>query len=207
MLRHRLLALGAVTVLALGVAGPAAVADTTPTTPPPTVSQSANTFTVNLPGVGSLSFMVDPATGAVSNLVATADPGFTAGTAAVTDEGVQVTFTAPDATTQVLKVEVEREDGAIKVTAESDGDQPDGEDQASASATPTTEHDGDVSEHQGATTSTTELEHEGETSTTTANAEHEGETSTTSPTSTTKDGHDGSGDSSSSTTSSSGGGD
>ena len=61
MLRNRLLALGAVTVLALGVTGPAAMADTTATTSAPTVSQTANSFTVSLPGVGALSFMVDPA--------------------------------------------------------------------------------------------------------------------------------------------------
>jgi hypothetical protein len=82
------------------------------------VTQTPSTFTVDLPGVGSLTFTVDPATGALSNLVATADSGFTAGTPQLTDDGVQVSFNNASGAPTVLQAEVEREDGTVKVKPE-----------------------------------------------------------------------------------------
>jgi hypothetical protein len=197
VLKVRFAALVAASLLGLGLTAPAALAGST--TPPPTVTQSAGTFTVSLPGVGSVVFTVDPATGAISGLVVTADPagGFAAGTPAVTDEGVQVHFTSANGTVQALNVEVEREDGVVKVTAESEADQPDHEDGADIGATTsTTEHEDETAQEP-----TTEAEHEGEVATTTTpttEAEHQATTSTT------EAGHDGSG---SDGGSSSGGGD
>jgi hypothetical protein len=157
---------------------------------PPTVTQTANDVTVSLPGVGSLMFSVDPSTGAISNMVATADPegGFTPGPPKVTDEGVQVSFTpantSPNAPTQVLHVEVEREDGTVTVTAEAEADQPEdaksdgnsqGEDQQQKSAP------------KPSTTVTTEAEHETDNETEQA-TEHETEHDDSSHTATSSDG-------------------
>jgi hypothetical protein len=97
------------------------MADSSPSAAP-TVTQSPSTFTVDLPGVGSLTFTVDPATGALSNLVATADSGFTAGTPQLTDEGVQVSFTSASGAPTVLQAQVEREDGTVRVKPEVEND-------------------------------------------------------------------------------------
>lgn len=132
----------AAALLGLGVAGvPAtmAAADTTTTTSTtvapttttttdpnaPVVSNVGNDFTITLPGIGTLTFTVDPASGALSVLtVAPVDgSGFTAGTPVVTAEGVSVVFTSATAT-QVLEVELHMTDGAPKVTAEVDVTEP-----------------------------------------------------------------------------------
>lgn len=128
MMSSRVAAATAASLLALGIAAPAALADsgtpgpstTSTTSARPTVAQTGNAFTVSLPGVGSLMFTVDPATGNVSNLVATADAvgGFTAGTPKVTDEGVQVTFMSPAGDTKTLAADVERENGTVSVKPE-----------------------------------------------------------------------------------------
>ena len=134
----------AAAVLGLAVGVPAAALADSPGRPAPTVTQSASTFTVDLPGVGSLTFTVDPATGSVSGLVATADSGFTAGPPTVTDGGVQVSFTDAAGTPTVLQAEVKREDGTVRVKPEAEqdesladddsGDAHDGQAPASASA-------------------------------------------------------------------------
>jgi len=153
-----------------------AIAEENNNGPVPTVTQTANAVTVSLPGVGTLSFSVDPGTGAVSSLVATADPsgGFTAGTPAISDEGVQVVFTSANGAPEVLSVEVEREDGALRVKAEAEND---ADDSPTSSTAPTAEVDG---EHDGQpnTTPTTEVEHE-----------HTTTTQMTSTTPTSEDGH------------------
>lgn len=110
----------AAAVLGLAVAAPVAALADSPASPTPVVTQAASTFTVDLPGVGSLTFTVDPATGSVSGLVATADSGFTAGTPSVTDEGVQVSFTDASGAPTVLQAEVERENGVVKVKPEAE---------------------------------------------------------------------------------------
>jgi VCBS repeat-containing protein len=131
VLRSRIAAAAtvAVVVLGFGLAAPAfadgstttSTTSTTSTTEaPPVVTNAGGSFTVSLPGVGSLTFTVDPATGAVSNVVATADPTgtFTAGTPTTTDEGVQVTFTGKDGTVKVLQAHVDAETGEpVTVTA------------------------------------------------------------------------------------------
>ena len=153
----------------------AAIADTSSTGPVPTVTQTANAVTVSLPGVGTLSFSVDATTGAVSDLVATADPagGFTAGTPALVEEGVQIVFTSATGTPQVLHVEVEEEDGQLKVKAETETDaEATPTSTTPTSTTPTTDGElgaGHDSEHDGqpSATSTTEAEHDQEHTTTT----------------------------------------
>jgi len=177
----------AVAILGLSAAAPAVAHAATA---PPTVTQSGNDFTVSLAGIGSVTVSVDPATGAVSNVVATADPtgGFTAGAPSVVDEGVQLTFTpATTGPPQVLQVEVEREDGVVSVKAETgtrgpgdavepdDGNEP-GHAAASTSSTSTTEveHEGDDDAGRG---SVPEVEHDapttpGAATPTTTEAEH-----------------------------------
>jgi len=125
---------------ALAAAATAPPTSTTSTTAPaaPVVTSAAGTFTVTLPGVGSLSFGVDPTSGALTGLtVAPVDgSGFTAGTPALTEEGVSITFTSGTGST-VLQVEVHPSSTGPVVTAEVDtaggagngsgpGDQPGG---------------------------------------------------------------------------------
>src|SRR5438105_4009585 len=108
MLRTRLAALAGAAVLGLGLVGPAAFADgTSPTTARPAsrpqVTSSGDSFTVTLPGVGSVTFTADRS-GNVTGLTATGDPGFTAGTPTTTAEGVRVAFTGSDGQARVLDV-------------------------------------------------------------------------------------------------------
>jgi uncharacterized membrane protein YgcG len=83
-----------------------------------TVTQSAGVFTVTLPGVGMVSFGVDPTTHALTGLTVTpSDPSVTAGAPVVTEEGVQVRFDTASGT-EFLEVEVEQEGAVPQVTAE-----------------------------------------------------------------------------------------
>jgi hypothetical protein len=139
--------------LALLGAGGTAYADTTSSTPttvagggtatPPTSASptgdstvltpdAAGAYTVTLPGVGTLTFQVDPTTGTVSNVVATVAPDapttVVAGTPKLTHDGVSVSFT--DTATGVVKViraEVETEHGATVVKVENDDAEQGGE--------------------------------------------------------------------------------
>ena len=129
MLRFRIAAIASASVLGLGIAAPA-FADGL-STPAPTVSQGAGgSFTVDLPGVGSLSFTVDPTTGVISKVLATADNGFTAGTPITSHEGVQVSLTSTAGTATLLQAEVDHENGTVKVEPEVETDQPDNVDKA-----------------------------------------------------------------------------
>jgi len=168
MLRaQRLAAIGIAAVVGLWLVAPAVGASDGGSSP--VVSQSGNAFTVDLPGVGSLVFSVDPASGAISNVVVTAAASgdFTAGTPKVTEEGVEVSFTSPSGTSQVLAVEVEQDDGVVKVEAESDdqgqdnqGDQDEdkqgNQDEEHAQATSTTEQGEEHGDEQEATTPTSQ---------------------------------------------------
>src|SRR5258708_2809414 len=129
---RRIAFLGSAATLCLGlVAVPASIAwadssaaPSAPAAPPasPTVvANPSGTFTVTLPGVGSLSFAVDPATGAPMNLIVAPIPGsnFTAGTPRITDEGVKVVFTSAT-TNEVLDVDIEPSASGPVVTAEAD---------------------------------------------------------------------------------------
>jgi hypothetical protein len=132
---RKLIFAGSATALGLGLAGvPAiALADSSPSTddsptvasttqPPvtqrPTVTQSSGMFTVTAPGVGSLSFGIDPTTGAVTGLTVTpaAGTGFTAGPPMQIEEGFEVLFTGASGS-QLLRVKVDRDDGATEVRA------------------------------------------------------------------------------------------
>src|ERR1700722_2124730 len=100
MIVRKLIFAGSASALGLGLAGipAAAFADDSPSMAPaarPTVTQSAGTFTVTLPGVGSLSFGVDPSSGALTALTVTPaqGSGFVAGSPMTTEEGLQVLFT------------------------------------------------------------------------------------------------------------------
>lgn len=170
MSRRRLAALSSAAFLGFGLAiAPAALAGadtpppagTTATTAPgtPVVTSAAGTFTVTLPGVGSLSFGVDPTSGALTGLtVAPVDgSGFTAGTPALTEEGVSITFTSGTGST-VLQVEVHPSSTGPVVTAEVDtaegagsgsgpGDHPGG----TPPGDPHQNSDGHGDEQQGAT--------------------------------------------------------
>ncbi len=132
MSRRRLAIISSAAFLGFGLAiAPAAIAaadtpppaSTTSTTAPPApvVTSAGGTFTVTLPGVGSLSFGVDPTTGALTGLtVAPVDgSGFTAGTPVLTEEGVSIAFTSGTGST-VLQVEVHPSSTGPVVTAEVD---------------------------------------------------------------------------------------
>jgi hypothetical protein len=118
--------IGAAACLGLGIVGTPALAWADSGSPgssaaaAPTVTQDASgTWTVALPGVGTLSFTIDPSTGSVTGLTVTpaVGSGFTAGTPTVTTEGVEVVFSS-GTTSEVLQVKVEQEDGVPTVTAE-----------------------------------------------------------------------------------------
>jgi len=122
MYRRKLLLAGSAGILSLGLAGiPAAAFGDGGGQTQPTVVQSGSSFTVTLPGIGSLSFSVDPSTDALTGLIVTpADPSITAGTPSFTDEGVQVLFTSATGS-ETLEVEVEGDGSMPKVTAEARG--------------------------------------------------------------------------------------
>jgi hypothetical protein len=123
VLGRKLLITSSAAVLSLGLIGiPAAsFADDSGSLTQPTVTQSGGSFTVTLPGVGSLSFSVDPSTHALTGVMVTpADPSVVAGTPVLTDEGVQVLFTTATGN-ETLEVEVEGEDGVPVVKAEAQG--------------------------------------------------------------------------------------
>jgi len=121
MLRSRLAALAVTAVTGVGLTVPlaagAARADTV--SPTPTVTDGGSgAFTVALPGVGTLTFSLDSA-GAISKVVATPAAGLSASDPVVTTEGVEVAFTS-GGTTRILEVEVERDNGDVRVKAEAD---------------------------------------------------------------------------------------
>ncbi len=129
MIVRKLIFAGSATALGIGLAGipagafadnpPSIESPTQPTVSQPIVTQSAGTFTVTLPGVGSLSFGVDPTSGALTALTVTPAPGtgFVAGAPMTTEEGVQVLFTGPSGS-QLLEVKVDRDEAVTEVKAE-----------------------------------------------------------------------------------------
>lgn len=103
-------------------AGTAFAVDATPTTTAPTspTPNAAVPYTVTIPGVGTLSLTLDPATGAVSDVVVTPAEGLTAGTPTVTTEGVKVVLTATDGTVRVLEAQVEQSEHGVRIETEVD---------------------------------------------------------------------------------------
>jgi hypothetical protein len=100
-------------------AGSAFAVDTPPTTAAPANAAPAP-FTLTIPGVGTLSLTVDPATGVVSDVLVTPVDGMTAGTPEITAEGVKIVFTAANGTVHVLEAEVKRGDGGLHIESEVD---------------------------------------------------------------------------------------
>lgn len=148
---RKLIFAGSATALGLGLAGiPAvALADDPPSTASPTrptVTQSAGTFTVTLPGVGSLSFGVDPASGALTALTVTPTPGsdFVAAAPMPIEEGFQVLFTGTSGS-QLLEVKVDRDENVTEVKAEVESPPP----APQAGARPGENRDGDRDADQG----------------------------------------------------------
>lgn len=207
-MRHsRFAALFVALGLGLFVTAPAAFADSATTvasaSSDPVVTPGANgSYTVNVPGVGTLTFTVDPATGQVSGVTALVAPEAsattTAGTPTVTSEGVSVAFTdSSSGLVTTVSAEVDMEDGVPVVTAETETDEVDAEnDQADVNET---EHEGQAEpaavEHEDgeqpkapATTTTEAADHDGDS--------HESTTSSSSGGS--ESHHDSGGDSSSS---------
>ena len=187
MIRSRIAVMASAVLLGIGVTAPA-FADGS-SGPTPVVSQSAGgVFTVDLPGVGSLTFTVDPTTGAVSGVVATAASGFSAGAPTVSAEGVQVSFTGGSGAVTLLQAEIDHEDGTVTVKPEAETEQPDAETADTAGPNGTTTSSTEA-EHEdtrpssptnGPTTTTTEAEHEdGGTSADTSNGGSTASTSTT----------------------------
>ena len=164
MIVRKLIFAGSATALGLGLTGipVAAFADDSPSIASPvqpTVTQSAGTFTVTLPGVGSLSFGVDPTSGALTALTVTPAPGsgFTAGTPVTTEEGVQVLFTGASGS-QLLEVTVDQDEAVTEVRAEAEAPPP----TVQAGGTPGDDRNGDPGNNAGsgddrggATTTTT----------------------------------------------------
>lgn len=211
MLRFRIAAIASASLLGLGIAAPA-FADGS-LAPVPTVSQATGgSFTVDLPGVGSLSFTVDPTTGVISNVLATADTGFTAGTPAASEEGVQVSLTSTGGTVTLLQAEVNHEDGTVKVQPEAETDQPDGStgnsdhnasttttdaqnQDSSGNTNPSSDAQSQDSSAKGSTTTTTDQSKDStsnDSSTSTSSGDHgDGSTTTTTSSSTTSTSSDG----------------
>jgi hypothetical protein len=175
---RRITFIGSAALLGFGLAGAPAVlagADTPPpagapaTTDPnaPVVTSAAGTFTVTLPGLGTLSFGVDATSGALTGI--TVSPvdgsGFTIGAPVTTLEGITLVFTSPTAT-KVLQVEVHMGANGPVVSAEvdatdpagasnsdtesSDANQPSGDGESAQDGA-----DGQSSEHGGGTPTTT----------------------------------------------------
>ena len=100
--------------LLLAVATVALVVGLTPMAHADTSAIPAGSYTVDLPGGGTLGFSVD----ASGNVTVTMVPdGTTAGTPSLTDEGFSVTLTN-GTVSNLVEVEVENEDGQLQVKAE-----------------------------------------------------------------------------------------
>ncbi|GAC1542467.1 MAG: hypothetical protein NVS3B12_30490 [Acidimicrobiales bacterium] len=129
-------AAAAASISLFGVGVASALADTAPvttTTAAPKVTLTGSTYTVAIPGVGDVSFALD-AQGVASNVTFTVASG-----ALTTTPETEVSVTIPAATNtpvRIVTISVEREDGALKVSVESDDEQ--GDDQASTETTSTT---------------------------------------------------------------------
>jgi hypothetical protein len=152
MIVRKFIFAGSATALGLGLAviPAAAFADDSPSMAPasrPTVTQSAGTFTVTLPGVGSLSFGIDPSSGALTALTVTPaqGSGFVAGAPMTTEEGFQVLFSGT-AGSQLLEVKVDQDEAVTEVKAEVEA--PDAEAQAAGAP------GDDPGDDQGETTTT-----------------------------------------------------
>ena len=182
--------------LSLGVIGvPIAASAEDSGTPTATVTQTAGVFTVTLPGIGTVSFGVDPTTQTLTGLTVTpSDPSVTAGTPVLTEEGVQVRFDT-SAGPEFLEVEVEQEGAMPRVTAEvalpedaehgdQAGDNEGGHDGAGDGGPDNTTASRDDGQHPTGTTPTTSGAGEDN-----ATTEHEDTTTTTTvPSSSTEDG-------------------
>jgi uncharacterized membrane protein YgcG len=109
------LALGGV---AMTAAGAAAATDPTPPPTENTVPADGGPVTVNVPGVGTVSFTIDPATGAITDVVVSPIDGVTAGEPVVTAEGVRIQVTLADGTVSVLEIEASRDDQGFEIETE-----------------------------------------------------------------------------------------
>ena len=111
------LALGGVAATAVSASAQTAPAPPTETPAPPANCDPVASM-VTLPGVGTVSFVVDPCTGAISEVVVAPVDGVTVGDPVMTSEGVKIQITAADGTVSVLEIEAEIDDSGFKVETE-----------------------------------------------------------------------------------------
>src|SRR5581483_11254254 len=110
MFRQRLLAIVTGSALAAGgtaVAAHAAIASDNGDHRPETTTAGPATpqqVTRTIPGVGTVTFTVDPATGAITNVMVMPVTGVTAGTPVVGDKQISIPITLADGTMQTLRV-------------------------------------------------------------------------------------------------------
>lgn len=128
MIVRRTAAASLTAFLVLGGASTALAMDTSTTTPDPTTTAPVSTpqdVSVTLAGLGDVVITVDPATGAIQNIVVTPLDGITAADPVPVHNGVQIDFTLADGTVTAAFLEVEAHHGQVRVEVEA----PDGNDQ------------------------------------------------------------------------------
>lgn len=125
MIRQRLMAIAAGSALAAGgtaVAAHSALAGDNGDTRPPTAASPApatpQQVTRAIPGVGTVMFTVDPATGAITNVIVTPLAGVTTGTPVVANGSITIPVTLANGTQQTLKLKIDDENGVVKVETE-----------------------------------------------------------------------------------------
>ncbi len=125
MIRQRLIAIAAGSALAAGgtaVAAHAALAGENGDNQPPASTSPApatpQLVTHDIPGVGTVMFTIDPATGAITNVMVTPLTGVTVGLPVVGDGSLTIPVTLADGTQQTVKLKVDDENGAVKVETE-----------------------------------------------------------------------------------------
>jgi len=75
-------------------------------------------MTLNVAGVGTVTFSVDPTTAAISDVVVTPIDGVSTGAPVATPDGVRIQVTTADGTVRVLKIKARHEDAGLEVETE-----------------------------------------------------------------------------------------
>jgi uncharacterized membrane protein YgcG len=122
------LAVGGVasTAFATSDDAPRTTPNTSASTPTSTPAQNPETrtttaggsVTLNVAGVGTVTFTVDPTTAAISDVVVTPIDGVSTGAPVATPDGVRIQVTAADGTVRVLQIKAHHEDAGLEVQTE-----------------------------------------------------------------------------------------
>lgn len=156
-----LLTIGGTTAASAGLAA----AQTDPTTSSTVDPSAPTTVPVTLPGLGDIELTFDPATGAIEVLTVTPIEGITLTGSTSVRNGIRLDFTLADGTVTSRIVELEVDDGVVKVEVDSADDATE-DDQGHAGPPPISER-GVSAEHRNDDNGHNNGEHRGTSTTST----------------------------------------